>query len=138
MAALHIHPRATEIFLVVSGNIITEMIPEAGVLTANGTQRVIRTELKPQQMTVFPQGAFHAQINPYCESAQAVAAFTSDNPGAGFVVPQTFALTDEFVEPSFGGIIKGEDLEKVRHAIPQAVVFQMDECVKKCGAHKKA
>ena len=57
IAALHVHPRASELFLVLTGRILTEMTPESGVVGADSTtQRVVRTELSGHQMTVFPQG----------------------------------------------------------------------------------
>jgi oxalate decarboxylase/phosphoglucose isomerase-like protein (cupin superfamily) len=97
MASLHIHPRSAEIFAVLSGRVITEMIPEGGVFEADGkTPRIIRTELRANQTTVFPQGSFHAQVNPECTPAWALAAFSSDDPGAALIVPQVLELTDDF------------------------------------------
>ncbi|KAL0779990.1 hypothetical protein CaCOL14_004474 [Colletotrichum acutatum] len=61
MSFLHLHPRASELLVVTSGRLITEMVPEAGVLDASGNQRIIRADLGANQMTVFPQGSFHTQ-----------------------------------------------------------------------------
>jgi oxalate decarboxylase/phosphoglucose isomerase-like protein (cupin superfamily) len=133
MAALHIHPRSAELFAVLSGRVYTEMITETGVVDANGHPRLIRTELGPKQMTVFPQGSFHAQMNPDCTPALAIAAFTSDDPGAALILPQAFAETDDFVLNAFGGAIQKEDLAKLRELMPKGALFEVDECKKRCG-----
>ncbi|KAG7294589.1 hypothetical protein NEMBOFW57_004665 [Staphylotrichum longicolle] len=133
MASLHIHPRSAEIFVVLSGRVYTEMIPEGGVLDADGKPRVIRTELRANQTTIFPMGSFHAQMNPDCTPALIVAAFASDDPGAALVVPQAFEQTDEFVLDSFGGAISVEELARFRQAIPQGAFFEVEECRKRCG-----
>lgn len=137
MAALHIHPRSAELFVLTSGRVLVEMIPEVGVFNANHTQRVIRTELLPNMMTVFPMGSFHVQMNPDCAPASAVAAFMSEDPGVGFIAQQTFAMNDSFIAPTFGGSIAGEDIETVRKAIPQTAIFVVEECLKKCGLKKR-
>lgn len=133
MASLHIHPRSAEIFVVLEGRIYTEMIPEGGVLDGDNKPRVIRTELRANQTTVFPQGSFHAQMNPDCSPALTVAAFASDDPGAALVVPQLFTQTDEFVVNSFGGSISAEELAGFRDAIPKGAFFEVEECRKRCG-----
>ena len=135
MAPLHLHPRATEVFLLVNGTVHTEMVPESGVLTADGDQRVIRTQLKPGQMTVFPAGSFHAQVNTECEPVFAVAAFSAEDPGAGAVVPGALAFSDEFAGPAFG--IKGEDVDSYRERIPEGAAGVVEECLAKCGLEKR-
>lgn len=135
---LHLHPRAAELFVVVSGHVHTEMVPEAGVVDASGKQRVIRTELGPKQMTFFPMGSFHTQVNPECEPAMAVASFPSEDSGASAVVGQTFALSDNIIESAFGQSIQGQDIDKVRHALPQGMVTKVESCLAKCGLKKRA
>lgn len=133
MASLHIHPRSAEIFVVLAGRVITQMIPEGGVTDADGKPRLIRTELTANQTTIFPQGSFHAQMNPECTPAFAVAAFASDDPGAALVVPQAFEQSDDFVVNSFGGALSAEDLAKFRAAVPQGPFFDVQACRKRCG-----
>jgi hypothetical protein len=134
MAALHIHPRAAEIFIVLQGRVITEMIPEGGVLGPDGkTPRVIRTELRANQTTIFPQGSFHAQVNPDCTPVVALAAFSSDDPGAALIVPQVFEQGDDFVLPAFGGALSAEELKKFREAIPKGAFLEVEACKKRCG-----
>ena len=137
MAALHLHPRSAELFAVLTGHVYTEMVPEGGVLTPDGKQRVVRTELGPGQMTVFPMGSFHTQLNPDCEPALTVASFASEDPGAGLVAPQVFELSGEVVTSSFGQAIAGEDIEAVRAAIPPGPLFQVESCLSKCGIEKR-
>lgn len=134
MVATHIHPRSSELFAVVSGRVFTESVPEAGVFDSDGNPRVIRSELGPLQMTVFHQGAFHTQMNPDCEPALAVASFSSEDPGAGIIVPQLLSLSDDVVVNSFNGAISADELDKIREAIPEGMAIQLDECRAKCGA----
>ncbi|GJC97455.1 cupin [Colletotrichum higginsianum] len=128
----------TELFAVVSGRILTEMVTEAGVVGPDGKPRVIRADLGPSQMTVFPQGAFHTQVNPECSPASIAVSFTSEEAGVGLIASQTFALSDDVIERSFGNTIAGEDIDKVRNAIPKGLAIKVDECLKKCGIQKRA
>ncbi|KAK7434116.1 hypothetical protein Landi51_13674 [Colletotrichum acutatum] len=130
MSFLHLHPRASELLVVTSGRLITEMVPEAGVLDASGNQRIIRADLGANQMTVFPQGSFHTQVNPECTPASAVVSFTSDEGGTAMVAAQLFALSDDVIGTSFGSSIAGEDIDRVRQAIPKNLVLKVEECLK--------
>ncbi|KAH6630583.1 RmlC-like cupin domain-containing protein [Chaetomium sp. MPI-SDFR-AT-0129] len=140
MASLHIHPRSAEIFVVLAGTIDTEMIPEGGVLTTSSsdgtvTPRVIHTTLHANQTTIFPQGSFHAQFNNQCTPALAVAAFSSDDPGAALVLPQALDQSpDEWVLNSFGeGAVTKEELERFRAKVPRGAFFDVKECRERCG-----
>ncbi|KAK5654064.1 hypothetical protein OQA88_7744 [Cercophora sp. LCS_1] len=132
-ASLHLHPRSAEIFTVLSGRVLTSTVPESGVVDTTGKQRVISTELTGNMTTIFPLGSLHMQFNPECTPALAVAAFASEDPGAGLVAPETFALDDEYVVDTFGGSIAGDYVERVRKAIPQGAFFEVEACLKKCG-----
>lgn len=137
MAFLHLHPRATELFSLSSGHILSEMVPQGGVLDSNKHQRVISTELHPGMVTVYPAGSFHSQINPDCEPANFTAAFNNEEFAASLVAGQVFALPDEVVERTFGGSIAGEDVERVRSAIPVDMAIKVEECLAKCGIEKR-
>lgn len=132
MVPLHLQPRSPELFVVVSGRLLTETVPETGVLDKDGKQRVIRTELGPGKMAVFPMGSFHTQVNPDCKPALAVAGFTSEDPGAGAVVSQALSLSDGVVAGSFG-----MDADKLRDGPPKGALVLMEECAKKCGLEKR-
>ncbi|KAK4188455.1 RmlC-like cupin domain-containing protein [Podospora australis] len=139
MAALHIHPRATEIFLVVKGRVLTETVLETGVTAQDSDPtnplkpRLIKNELTENQATVFPQGSFHTQMNPECTPGYAIAAFSSEDPGAALAAPQTFALTDDFVIANFGGAVDEAEIQRIRDGIPKGALAEVEACKKRCG-----
>ncbi|OQE24295.1 hypothetical protein PENSTE_c007G03840 [Penicillium steckii] len=137
MAFVHLHPRATELFALTSGHVLTEMVPEGNVLDADNKQRVISTELHPGMMTIFPAGSFHTQVNPDCEPASFAAALTAEDFGISMVADQTFSLTDDVIARTFGESISGEDIDRVREAIPGATLIRVEECLKKCNIEKR-
>ncbi|EAW14628.1 germin family protein [Aspergillus clavatus NRRL 1] len=137
MSFVHLHPRATELFAITSGRVLSEMVPEAGVLDSEGHQRVIRAELNPGMVTIYPAGSFHTQVNPDCVPANFTAAFNSDEFAVGLVAAQTFSLSDDVIAATFGETIAGEDIEKVRHAIPATMAIKVEECLSKCGKQKR-
>ncbi|KAH6895522.1 RmlC-like cupin domain-containing protein [Thelonectria olida] len=138
MNTLHVHPRSAELQIVTKGRLIAEMVPENGVLNADGSRRVIRTEIKENMMTPFYQGSVHTQFNPDCEPATFVAAFAAEDFGTGQIADETFALSDDVIAATFGQSIAGEDIEKVRAAIPKSIALGVDECLKKCGITKRS
>ncbi|KAJ3546368.1 hypothetical protein NM208_g2036 [Fusarium decemcellulare] len=137
MVLVHLHPRAAEVQAVISGHIYTEMVPEAGVVDAEGNQRVIRNELGPNMMTIFYQGSFHTQVNMDCEPATLATFFASEDMGAGLVANQIFALKNDTISRTFGETIAGEDIERVRDALPKGAVAKVDQCLAKCGIKKR-
>ncbi|KAB8251391.1 RmlC-like cupin domain-containing protein [Aspergillus flavus] len=137
MSFLHLHPRATELFALTSGRVLSEMVPEAGVLDSEGKQRVIRVELGPGMVTIYPAGSFHTQVNPDCEPANFAATFNSDEFAVGLVAAETFSLTDDVIAATFGQSIAGEDIETVRNAIPTTMAIKVEECLRKCGKQKR-
>ncbi|CAM1511462.1 Fc.00g089750.m01.CDS01 [Cosmosporella sp. VM-42] len=138
MNTLHVHPRSAELQIVTAGRLITEMVPENGVMDADGKRRVIRTELTANMMTPFFQGSIHTQYNPDCEPAVFVASFAAEDFGAGQIADETFALSDDVIAATFGQSIAGEDIEKVRAAIPKSIALGVEECLNKCGLKKRA
>ncbi|OAQ98607.1 hypothetical protein LLEC1_01214 [Akanthomyces lecanii] len=62
MNTAHVHPRATELNVVVQGRLVTNFVLE------NGAAPVANT-LNTFQMAVFPQGAIHQEFNPDCADA---------------------------------------------------------------------
>ncbi|KAJ5151466.1 spherulin [Penicillium canariense] len=137
MSFLHLHPRATELFALTSGRVHSEMVPEGSVLDSEGNQRIIRAELGPGMMTIFPAGSFHTQVNPDCEPANFTAAFTSEDFGFSLVADQTFSFSDDVIAATFGQTIAGEDIDKVRDAIPGTIAIKVEECLSKCGKQKR-
>ncbi|XP_019163680.1 PREDICTED: putative germin-like protein 2-1 [Ipomoea nil] len=72
----HIHPRATEILVVLDGKI------EASFITSNPENRLVVTKvLEKGDVFVFPEGLVHFQRNIGNGSAVAVACFSGENIG---------------------------------------------------------
>ncbi|KAM3473116.1 hypothetical protein MY5147_004930 [Beauveria neobassiana] len=139
ISKLHIHPRAAEMLVLLSGRLVTETIPELGaaavgaadgqtVLQQQQQQRVIRNELAPNTLTVFDQGALHTQINPECDDATALTVFSAEDGGFGFVADQAFALPDDVIATQLGDAISGADIDRIRAALPAGVAAQIDAC----------
>jgi len=133
----HVHNRATELQIVTSGKIITEMLPENGVFVIPGDaksgRRVIRNELSQFQMQPFYQGSVHTQFNPTCDDATFVAAFNAEDFGAGQVAEELFAFNTDIVQAAFGEAIDGVEVEKFKNAIPASIAKGVGECLKTCG-----
>ncbi|KAL6991956.1 hypothetical protein U1Q18_010068 [Sarracenia purpurea var. burkii] len=73
--APHMHPRATEIFTVLEGNL------QVGFVTSNPENRLITKVLQKGDVFVFPKGLVHFQRNVGYGNAVAFAALNSQNPG---------------------------------------------------------
>ncbi|KAK9074163.1 hypothetical protein SSX86_006760 [Deinandra increscens subsp. villosa] len=74
--APHTHPRATEIFTVIEGRFLV------GFVTSNLENRLISKVLEVGDVFVFPEGLIHFQQNIGHGNAVAIAALSSQNPGA--------------------------------------------------------
>ncbi|XP_051127381.1 putative germin-like protein 2-1 [Andrographis paniculata] len=76
----HVHPRASEMIVVLEGTI------HVGFITANPTDpnskpKLFAKTLFPGDVFLFPQGLVHFQHNVGNSSAVAIAALNSQNPG---------------------------------------------------------
>ncbi|KAK1369100.1 hypothetical protein POM88_035192 [Heracleum sosnowskyi] len=71
----HTHPRATEIFTLVKGNL------EVGFVTSNPNNCLISKILNKGDVFVFPIGLVHYQRNVGSGNAMAIAGLSSQNPG---------------------------------------------------------
>lgn len=138
MNTLHVHPRGTELQLVVEGRLVTEMVPENGVVDADGKRRVITNTIEKFQMTPFYQGSIHTQFNPDCEDVVFVASFNSEDFGTGQIADNSFAFSDDVLAAAFGQTIAGEDIETVRKGIPASIALGVEECLKKCKIPKRS
>jgi hypothetical protein len=127
----HIHPRSSQINVVVKGRLGTEFIAENGA-------RAISNRLEKFQMTVFPMGATHTEFNPDCDDAIFVAGFASEDPGVEQVAQTLFSLRPEVVQADLGvETVNGEDIEEFRDRLPANVALGVESCLKKCGISKK-
>ena len=127
----HVHPRSSEINVVVKGSLVAEFTLENGADS-------ITNRLSTNQMTVFPQGALHTEFNPDCEDALFVAGFASEDPGVQQAAQTFFALNDDIVEAALGGqdTFDGAELEKFRSVIPANVAEGVERCLKQCHISK--
>jgi len=136
----HVHPRGTELQVVTSGRLITEMLPENGVfnnnLAANG-RRVITNTVNAFQMTPFYQGSVHTQFNPDCTPATFVASFNNEDFGTGQVPDELFAMSPDVVSAAFGQAVEGADIAKFKAAIPTSIAEGVEQCLKTCGIAKR-
>ena len=91
----HTHPRATEILLVVKGELYVGFVSTSNTLFA--------TTLKEGELFVFPKGLVHFQLNVGKGPALAFAALSSQNPGVQQIAPALFTpdIEDEVLEKAF-------------------------------------
>ncbi|KAI1326445.1 RmlC-like cupin domain-containing protein [Xylariaceae sp. FL0255] len=128
----HVHPRATELNVVVEGRLVSEMTVENGVSP-------VQNLLDKYQMTVFPQGAMHTEFNPDCEPAVFVAGFNNVDPGVQQTAQTFFGLRPDIVEAALGAdMINGADIETFKDMIPPNVALGVESCLAKCGISKNA
>ncbi|XP_052190548.1 germin-like protein subfamily 1 member 16 [Diospyros lotus] len=80
----HVHPRASEIFIVLEGTLYV------GFVTSNPDFRLFSKILRPGDAFVFPVGLIHFQMNVGKSSAVAIAALTSQNPGVVTIANELF------------------------------------------------
>jgi hypothetical protein len=130
----HVHPRSAEINIAVQGHFATEYTLE------NGARSILNT-LEQYQMTVFPQGALHAEWNPDCTNAVFVAGFASEDPGVQQAAQTLLGFSEEFVSPVFGSnniTFDGKDVDTFRAILPKNAALGIDTCLAKCGIQKSA
>jgi len=126
----HTHPRAAELNLVIDGTVYTQMATE-------NKARVVTTKLEKYQMTVFPQGAMHAEFNPTCENATFIASFGNSDPGTQQAAQTLFGLSEDLVGATFGGAIDGAEIAKYYHVLPSPVAEGVQACLAQCNIAMK-
>ncbi|KEH37070.1 putative germin, rmlC-like cupin domain-containing protein [Medicago truncatula] len=99
----HSHPRATEIFTVLEGTL------EVGFITSNPENRHFSKVLHKGDVFVFPIGLIHYQRNIGHDNVIAIAALSSQNPGAITIGNAVFGATPEIASEV---LIKAFQLEK--------------------------
>lgn len=124
----HVHPRATELLYVISGeDIRTAFVEENG-------GRVIVNDIGKGYTTFFPEGLIHYQQNLSCEPAAYLSALNSEDPGVVTITTQFFDLPGEAVAGSLG-----QDESKVQELIDGLPAGPADgriACMSKCGLWK--
>jgi hypothetical protein len=130
----HVHPRSSQINVVVKNQLMTEFTLENGV-------RTIVNTLDEFEMSVFPQGAVHTEWNPTCEESIFVAGFASEDPGVQQSAQTFFGLDEVVIEAALGVgptvTFNGEDLDTFKHLIPNNVAKSVELCLQKCNISKK-
>ncbi|KAG0621702.1 hypothetical protein M758_3G042400 [Ceratodon purpureus] len=92
----HTHPRATELLLVVKGELYVGFV--------DTTNKLFAVILREGELFVFPRGLVHFQLNVGNGPALAFAALNSQNPGTQQIAPALFTpedIKDEVLEKGF-------------------------------------
>lgn len=126
----HIHPRATNFVVAISGTTRTFMIAENGARTVSET-------LTAGQLTIFPQASVHTMMNIGCENAQLVSALNSDDAGTHNLANAFFSLPANITQTILGGDV---NLQSVGGHIPDVGTgsnWGPDACRAACSAKAK-
>ncbi|KAF2682096.1 hypothetical protein K458DRAFT_391131 [Lentithecium fluviatile CBS 122367] len=123
----HVHPRATEYFLLVDGEVDFGYMLELGLLGPAVPNPVIEGKLNANQGTVFPQGSIHFQINnsPDCKPANIMVTLGSEDPG-----------TTPIVQMPSGGNATATDPDDVRAILPPQLASVVTTCLARCYPDK--
>jgi quercetin dioxygenase-like cupin family protein len=110
---LHTHPRAAETLLVLKGSVYTGFISDDNVLYASTLQQ--------GDVTLFPRGLQHFQLNVGKENAITFNTLTSQSPGFLVTANQIFEtnLTSAVLEKSFG--VDAATVKKITASIPNII-----------------
>ncbi|KAJ4845776.1 hypothetical protein Tsubulata_051105 [Turnera subulata] len=102
----HYHPRATEIAVVLEGQVYSGFVD-----TQN---RVFARVIEKGEVMVFPKGLVHFQMNVGDKPATILGSFNSQNPGLFRIPTAVFGcgIKGELLEKAFG--LSGKDISKLR------------------------
>lgn len=133
MNTAHVHPRGTELNVVVEGRLVTNFVQENGVDPRGNTMDTF-------MMSVFPQGSIHQEYNPDCTPTTFVAAFPDPDAGVGQIAQNFFDLESNVLTATLGGVnmISGADIESFRDLIPDNFANGIQECLDRCGIQRNA
>ncbi|KAK4792160.1 hypothetical protein SAY86_022595 [Trapa natans] len=92
----HFHPRATEIAFVMRGRVYSGFVDSAN--------RVFARVIEAGEVTVYPRGLVHFQMNVGDNPAVIFGSFNSQNPGTQKIPVAMFGsgIDDELLEKAFG------------------------------------
>ncbi|PWA23240.1 germin-like protein 12-2 [Artemisia annua] len=97
--APHTHPRATEILVVIEGSLLV------GFVTSNTDNKLFTQRLEKGDVFVFPEGLIDFQQNVGHGNAVAIAALSSQNPGAITIANAVFGsdpkISDDILAKAF-------------------------------------
>ena len=108
---VHTHPLAAETLLVLKGSIYTGFISDDNVLYAS--------TLQVGDLTIFPKGTQHFQLNVGNETAVTFNTLTSQSPGFLITANQVFetGIPSAVLEKSFG--INAKAVKSIRGSVPR-------------------
>ena len=108
---LHTHPLAAETLFVLKGSIYTGFISDDNVLYAS--------TLQVGDLTLFPKGTQHFQLNVGNETAVTFNTLTSQNPGFFITANQMFetGIPSAVLEKSFG--INAKAVKSIQGSVPR-------------------
>jgi len=108
---VHTHPRAAETLLVLKGSIYTGFISDDNVLYAS--------TLEVGDITIFPKGTQHFQLNVGNGTAATFNTLTSQSPGFFMTANQVFetGIPSAVLEKSFG--INSKTVKSLQGSIPR-------------------
>jgi len=126
----HLHPRANNFVVAVSGTTDTYMIMENGARTVSET-------LTPGKMTIFPQGSMHTMMNTGCENAQLVSALSSDDTGTLNVANAFFSLPSDIIGTVMGTQVNINATEQTIPTVGTGSNAGSEACLARCHAQGK-
>lgn len=126
----HIHPRATNFVVAVSGTTRTYMIAENGARTVEET-------LSPGQMTIFPQASIHTMMNMGCENAQLISALNNEDAGTHNLANAFFSLPANFTQPIIGANVNVQSIASVIPPVGTGSNWGPEQCRAACAAKGK-
>lgn len=126
----HIHPRATNYVVAISGTTMTYMIAENGARTVTET-------LRSGQMTIFPQASVHTMMNIGCDNAQLVSALNSDDTGTTNLANAFFSLPQNISGTVIGGGLSVSSIDGRVPAVGTGSNWGPEECIAACARKGK-
>jgi hypothetical protein len=128
----HVHPRASEIFVVVSNELTfgTRLEIELFHNPLSASPEITGT-LKEKSATLFPQGSVHWQVNDSenCQESAFLAILSIEDPGSTTVLQEPTGNRNE----TLGRRMVGKnDFKSVRAVTPPHIVDVIDTCFARC------
>jgi hypothetical protein len=125
----HLHPRSTELQIIVQGGpIYTEFIMENGA-------RTVKNTVPLGSATIFPKGSIHFQQNMACEPTIFIASFDQVDPGVSQIAQNFFALDQGVVDATLGEI----GVSVLDHLnLPANFILGAQECLDRCNIDRSS
>lgn len=126
----HTHPRATELAMVLEGELLMGLVEELG-------GQVHTYRLREGQAFVFNRGVLHFEYNDNCEPALMYAVLNHHDPGALFIPLQLNMLDEEVLLATYG--VNENQLENVilENAPIATPTPGGSRCLDRCAARQR-